>query len=126
MKANIRNSIIIPSALTLWQGLLLLALVLYTVAGAYQRELPGLYYDEALDAVPAMQVVLGQGLDNEAVVHFAGREWPLMVMPYVGTTTTYLLIPGFAWLGVSTFTLRLANWIVGLVTLLLVWGFVRE
>jgi 4-amino-4-deoxy-L-arabinose transferase-like glycosyltransferase len=109
-----------------WRWLLPVALTLYAALGTYQLHLPGLYYDEALDAVPAMQIVLGKPIDAGAVVRLAGREWPLMVMPYVGCTTTYLLVPVFALLGVSVISLRLANLLIGAIALLLAWGFARE
>ena len=110
----------------IWVGLSLLALILYSMATIYQISLPGLNHDEALDAVPAMQVALRQPLDNEGVVDIAGQSWPIMVMPYVGAISTYLLIPAFSVFGVSVLTIRFTSLLLGLVTLLLVWGFTRE
>lgn len=111
----------------IWVRLMLgMALIFYLVAGTYQLDLPGLNFDEALDAVPAMQIVLGQPLDNYAILRLAGREWPFMVMPYVGCTTTYWLVPVFGLFGVSTISLRSANVVLGLITLLLIWVFLRE
>ncbi|HEX8683057.1 MAG TPA: glycosyltransferase family 39 protein [Ardenticatenaceae bacterium] len=109
-----------------WRAVFLLSLVLYLIAALYQLELPGLNYDEALDAVPAMQFLSGQPLDTAASVHFAGREWPLMILPYMGTTSTYLYLPAFALSGVSVLTLRGVNVLLGFLTLLLVWGFLRK
>lgn len=112
--------------LNIWHALFVLSLVLYSAAGWYQLDLPGLYYDEALDAVPAMQFLQGQPLETEATVDLGGRSWPLMLMPYVGSTTTYLSMVAFALLGPGATALRLANWLVGLVALVLSWGFLRE
>lgn len=112
--------------MTLWHAIFGLALALYCVLGWYQLDLPGLYYDEALDAVPAMQFLQGQPLETEATVDLGGRAWPLMLMPYVGSTTTYLSMAAFALLGPGPTTLRLANWLVGLLALVLAWGFLRE
>ena len=109
-----------------WRLLLVAAIGIYALAGLYQLYLPGLYYDEALDAVPAMQVVTGHALDTAAVFHVAGRPWPLMLMSYVGSTTTYLLVPIFRLLGVGVVPLRLTNWTIGLLALLLAWGMLRE
>lgn len=109
-----------------WAGLALLALILYLMAAMYQISLPGLNHDEALDAVPAMQVVLRQPLDSEGVIDVAGLNWPIMVMPYVGAISTYLLMLTFALLGVGVLTIRLTSLLLGLMTLLLVWGFTRE
>ncbi|MHB0857368.1 MAG: ArnT family glycosyltransferase [Anaerolineae bacterium] len=102
------------------------AIVLYGLLGTYQLSLPGPNQDETLDAVPAAQVVLGQRLDNEASVRLGEGRWPIMVMPYVGCTSTYTYIPWFSLLGVSVRTLRLANLFTGLLTLLAIWGFLRE
>ncbi|MSP12201.1 MAG: hypothetical protein EXR62_04495 [Chloroflexi bacterium] len=109
-----------------WVGLFFLALMFFSVATLYQLDLPGLNYDEAHDAVPAMQMVLGQSVNSLAVVHFAGRNWPLMIMPYIGATSTYLFVPGFIWIGVSVIAMRLAMVILGIVSLVLIWGFLRD
>jgi 4-amino-4-deoxy-L-arabinose transferase-like glycosyltransferase len=101
-------------------------LILYLALSLYQLDLPGLSYDEALDAVPAMQMALGRPLDIVDAFDLAGREWPLMVMPYVGPTTSYLALPGFALFDVSVTTLRVTNILLGLATLLLAWGFLRD
>jgi 4-amino-4-deoxy-L-arabinose transferase-like glycosyltransferase len=91
-----------------------------------QIHLPGLYYDEALDAIPAMQLLAGQPLDITSTFHLLGREWPLMVMTYVGPTTSYLVAPAFALFGVSVTVLRLVNIGLGVLTLALAWGLLNE
>jgi hypothetical protein len=102
------------------------ALAVYLALAMAHLDLPGLYYDEALDAVPAMQFTLGQTLDDFAAVRLAGREWPLTVMPYVGATTTYLLIPVFMLFGPGLAPLRLTLIALGALTLLLAWAVVRK
>ncbi len=109
-----------------WRWALGFALLAYLLLGLFQLRLPGLYYDEALDAVPAMQVLLGQKPETGAVVRIAGHDWPLMLMPYVGSTTTYLSTIAFALFGPNVIALRLMNWTLGLVSLLLAWGFLRD
>ncbi len=109
-----------------WLGVFCLALGLYAIAGLSNLNLPGLYYDEALDAVPAMQFLRGLPLNTEATLRLLGRDWPLMLMRYVGSTTTYLSMAAFAVFGVSVSVLRLVNWTLGLAALLLSWGFLRE
>ena len=47
-------------------------------------------------------------------------------MPAIGPTTSYLLMPAFKLAGVSVLTLRLTTLMVGGLTLLLAWGFLRE
>lgn len=110
----------------IWGAVTVAGLMLYLALSFYQLDLPGLSYDEALDAVPAMQTLLGLPLDVVGVFTLAGREWPLMVMSYVGPTTSYLAMPGFALFGITVPTLRITNILVGLTALLLTWGFLRE
>ncbi len=105
---------------------LILALGVYLVAELLNLRLPGLYFDEALDAVPAIQWLHGAPLDITAHLTLFGREWPLMVMTYVGPTTTYLVAPVFAIFGASVEALRLVNIGLGALSLLLAWGFLRE
>jgi 4-amino-4-deoxy-L-arabinose transferase-like glycosyltransferase len=109
-----------------WRGMLLIALLLFALGATYQIQLPGLNYDEALDAVPAMNVALGQPVHALATIWLGGREWPLMVMPYIGAVTSWLLLAGFTLAGVSVTTLRLTTVIVGGLILLLSWGFLRD
>ncbi len=126
MIASIMSRSSIGSPPNAWRWLFVLALLVYLLAATFQLRLPGLYYDEALDAVPAMQMQLDQPLDTQATVHIANHEWPLMLMPYVGSTTTYLSMIVFALFGPSFVALRLMNALLGLVSLLLTWGFLRE
>lgn len=109
-----------------WRILFLLSLSIYLLLGGYQLDLPGLNYDEALDAVPAMQFLQGQPPEMAATLPLGEREWPLMVMPYIGATSTYLYMAAFALKGVSVLALRQANLLLGLLTLCLIAGFLRQ
>jgi 4-amino-4-deoxy-L-arabinose transferase-like glycosyltransferase len=109
-----------------WWILVAVALLLYLVLALYQLDLPGLNYDETLDAVPAMQVVQHQRVDSFATLKIGGRSWPLMTMPYVGVTTTHILMPVFALFGASVTTVRGTAVLIGLISLLLSFGFLRE
>lgn len=88
----------------------LLALIcsLFFILASYNIELPGLYYDEALDVVPTMQLVTGQHVEEHRSVEILGRRLPIMVSEYVGPVSTYLTLPFFILLGVSVSSLRLA------------------
>ena len=98
-----------------------IALALFLAFSLNQLELPGLYYDEALDAVPAMQLVQGQQpeLVRNAGLHIAGRTLPLMAMDYVGPVNTYLLTPFFTFLGVGVISVRMMTVAVGGLAILL-------
>ena len=59
-----------------WFALLLASLLLFLLLASQQLGLPGLNYDEVLDAVPAMQNVLGQPVDAVATVTLAPGVMP--------------------------------------------------
>ncbi|MBI2303186.1 MAG: glycosyltransferase family 39 protein [Chloroflexi bacterium] len=105
-----------------------LALLLYLSLSLYQIQLPGLYYDEAADAVPTMQLLQGQPVEllNGAGIWLGGRALPIMVWDYVGAVNTYALLPFFALLGVNVFSLRLMTVAGGVLTLLLTYQLARE
>ena len=86
-----------------------------------QLDLPGLYYDEALDVVPSMQLLLGQPvtLERGVGVWVGNTAFPVMIMDYVGAVNTYLMIPFFALLGVNVYSLRLMTVVLSAVTLVL-------
>lgn len=100
---------------------LVLALALFLALSLKNIDLPGLYYDEALDVVPAMQLLLGQPVEpvRGVAVHIAGRALPLMIMDYVGTVNTYLALPVFAVLGVQALSVRLLPIMLAALTLVL-------
>lgn len=85
------------------------SLALFLALALYQIDLPGLYYDEAADAVPAMQMLQGQPVEpfRGVGLWLGDRAFPLMVMDYVGAVNSYLLVPFFAFLGVGTVSMRL-------------------
>ena len=89
----------------------LLALIcsLFFILASYNIELPGLYYDEALDVVPTMQLVTGQHVEEHRSIEILGHRLPIMVSEYVGPVSTYLTLPFFLLFGVSVFSLRLVT-----------------
>ena len=109
-----------------WTWLFAIALFLFWRAATFNLLLPGINYDEVADVVPAMQFLLRQPLDVAGSFHIAGREWPLMMMPYIGSVTTYLLLPAFYLQGATIAALRHTTILVGLLSLILAWGFLRE
>lgn len=75
------------------------ALLIFFAATFYQIRLPGLYYDEAVDVMPAMQIVQGDNnrLDIQQALNLGPLHIPVMVMVYVGGVSTYAVLP-FYWL----------------------------
>jgi hypothetical protein len=109
-------------------ALLLLGLGAFLLLTLYQISLPGLHYDEAVEVLPAMQLLLGQPVitHRDAGIHLGGRLFPIMVMDYIGALNTYLTLPFFALLGINVLAIRLMPILVGVLTLLLTYRLGRE
>jgi 4-amino-4-deoxy-L-arabinose transferase-like glycosyltransferase len=107
--------------------LLVAALILFVALAAYQLALPGLHYDEAFEAVPAMQLLLHQPVTTFRGHGFmvAGRLFPVMTQDYIGAINTYATIPFFLLFGISTLSLRTMAIVMGLVTLWLAFRLAR-
>lgn len=114
-----------PGALV---ALVPLALVstLYLALAGHQLDLPGLYADEALDLVPALQLLQGRPTDAVSSLRLFGVEWPLMVMDYVGPTSTYLSLPFLALGGPTVAAVRAYEISVGLLGLWVGYGLLAE
>jgi hypothetical protein len=99
--------------------LFVIPLFLFVVLSAYQISLPGLHYDEAFEAVPAMQLLLGQPVTTFRGngIPISGRLFPLMTQDYIGAINTYAAIPFFLLLGINTVSLRVMSVVIGLLTL---------
>jgi hypothetical protein len=85
-----------------------LALALFVALASFQLRLPGLHPDEALEVLPAMQLVKGQEVEcyKGACLDLFGLRLPVMIYEYIATVNTYMAIPFFALFGVSVPTLR--------------------
>ena len=103
-----------------------IALILYFGLGLHQLELPGLYYDEAFDALPALEVLLGGTPSAAMSVAAFGRSWPVMLHPHIGPTSTYVDLAAFAVAGPSVEAVRAAHLAVGGLTLVLLWWLARR
>jgi hypothetical protein len=104
--------------------LLILALGLFLVLGAYQLSLPGLHYDEAKEAgLNAMQLIVGQPVTafRDATVHIGPWQLPIMVQDYIGALNVYLALPFLLLGGINVVALRWLSLITGALTLVLAW-----
>ena len=104
---------------------LILALVLFFGVGAANLNLPGLQYDEAADAVPALEMLAGKTPSTLSHFTFAGRDWPLMMLHHIGPTSVFTSLAGFLVMGVSVGALRISQLAVGALALLLLWLMAR-
>ncbi len=81
---------------------LLLALAVYFGVALAQPALPGMQYDEAADAVIALEMLQGQRPSALKNITLFGRELPLMKQQHIGPTTIYISIVGLALFGASS------------------------
>jgi 4-amino-4-deoxy-L-arabinose transferase-like glycosyltransferase len=104
--------------------LLLASLLVYLLFAFYQLSLPGLHYDEAFEVVPAMQILKNLPITpfRESAISLFGRRFPLTTQDYIGALNTYGALPFLALGGVNTTSLRVYSVLIGLLTLLLVYG----
>ncbi len=102
-------------------------LLLYAALSLYQLDLPGLHYDEAFEAVPAVQLLRGQPVSafRDSGLQLGGRLFPLMTQDYIGAINTYVALPFIALLGPTPTALRLMSVLTGALTLWLVYTLVR-
>ncbi len=97
---------------TLLATFVVLCVAIFALAGR-QLEVPGLYYDEAIQALPAAEFLRDDGRPLEipgAVSTWLFGGWfPLMTQPYMGALKSQLLIPVFWLADVSVETLRITT-----------------
>ncbi len=82
-------------------SLLLILIVLYALLAGRSIWLPGIYYDEVLQAVSAIAALRGNVNGpltrvEGSVVNLAGHSFPLMTLPYLGSVQTGILTLVFA------------------------------
>ncbi len=103
---------------------LTLLLLLYAALSLYQLDLPGIHYDEAFEAVPALQLLTGQPVTpfRASSLTVADQTLPLMTQDYIGAINTYTLLPFITLLGPTPTALRLPSILFGLLTLSLAYA----
>lgn len=110
-----------------WAGLLGI-LALYAGLSLYQINLPGLHYDEAFEAVPALQLMLNRPVTafRNSGLTVNGRLFPLMTQDYIGAINLYAAIPFIALFGTTPAALRVMSILFGALTLLFTFGLGRR
>ena len=103
-------------------------LAIYLALTCWQLDLPGPHYDEAIEVLPAMQLLLGQPVESfrGAGLQIGPLHLPIMVMDYIGAINTYLALPFFLVAGINVVAMRLMPIFFGAGTLLLTYFFARE
>ena len=100
--------------------MLIACLSIFMLLSIYQIELPGLHYDEAFEAVPAMQLWLGQPITafRDSVLSFGAYKLPLMTQDYIGAINVYAALPFIAGYGPTPEALRMMSIIIGAFTII--------
>ena len=98
-----------------------LAVVVFGSFCLYHYRLPGLYYDEAFDVVPSMQILQGDHvqLARGVGIHLFGHSFPVMTGDYWGSVSTYAVLPLFWILGPGVLAVRLWPILAGMLAVLL-------
>ncbi len=108
--------------------ILLLGLTIFFALTFYQIELPGLHPDEALEVLPAVQLLRGQEVEcfKGVCVHLFGLRLPVMIYEYIATVNTYLVIPFFLAFGINVPALRTMPIVTSAVAMLFLYLWSRE
>ena len=103
-----------------------LAAALYLSIALINLSLPGPNYDEVADAIPALELLRGEPPASALkTITLFGQPVPIMMLHYIGPTSIYTSLIGFAIFGVSVEALRLTQTLIGLLTLSLTWLLAR-
>ncbi|MCS6849275.1 MAG: glycosyltransferase family 39 protein [Anaerolineae bacterium] len=105
---------------------LVLSGALYFGIALVNLGLPGLNYDEAADAIPALELLRGEWPASALkTIRVFDQPVPIMMLHYIGPTSIYTSLAGFTLFGVSVESLRLTQTLIGLLTLILIWTLAR-
>ncbi len=101
---------------------------LFLLAALYQLNLPGLHYDEAFEAVPAVQLLRHQPVQafRDSAITLFGAQFPLTTQDYIGALNIYFSLPFLALGGFTVTALRAYAVTIGLITLLLAYTFTAD
>lgn len=118
-----------PFRSLLYSWPVLLALVLFLWFATPDLDLPGLHYDEALEAAtPAALLLNGQAVTviNDGALRLGTLALPLMVQNHIGAIQIYAAMPFVALFGPTTAALRAMTVTVGALTLIGVYLFTLQ
>ena len=106
---------------------LIVAVSAFLSISLHQLALPGLYYDEALDLVPMLQVMHGEPATLLRGIGFSLGDYtyPLMLMDYMGSLNGYLSLPFMALFGPGVVAARVAPIFFSAVTIVLAFALAR-
>ncbi|HEX9921723.1 MAG TPA: glycosyltransferase family 39 protein [Anaerolineae bacterium] len=107
--------------------LLSIILIIYMGLSLYQINLPGLHYDEAFEAVPAVQLLQGQPVTafRDSGLSVGGQRYPYMTQDYIGALNIYAVLPFVLVFGSTPAALRIMSILLGTLTLGLTYMLVK-
>ncbi|MBN1583142.1 MAG: glycosyltransferase family 39 protein [Anaerolineae bacterium] len=105
-----------------------LALSIFVTIAFYRITLPGPHTDEALEVIPAVQLVQGQEVEcfKDVCLDLFGLRLPVMIYEYIATVNTYMAIPFFAILGINVTALRTMPIVQSAVAMVFLYLLARE
>jgi 4-amino-4-deoxy-L-arabinose transferase-like glycosyltransferase len=109
-------------------SVLTLALSAFLLLTTHQIRLPGLHTDEALEVIPAIQLLRGQEVEcfKDICIDAFGLRLPVMIYEYIATVNTYTSIPFFALFGISVPTVRVMPILQSAVAMVFLYLVARE
>jgi hypothetical protein len=109
-------------------AVILISLGAFLALTLYQIDLPGLHTDEAMEMLPALQILRGQTVDcyKDVCIELFGQRFPVMIYEYIAAVNAYVAIPFFATLGISVPVLRLVPVVQSAAAMVFVYLFARE
>lgn len=108
-------------------GLLAACVALFLATALRQLDLPGLYYDEALDLAPMLDILRGAPtpLLRGIGVTIGGYTYPVMLMDYMGSLNGYVTLPFMLALGPGVAAARLSPILFSAITIVLAYAIAR-
>jgi 4-amino-4-deoxy-L-arabinose transferase-like glycosyltransferase len=101
--------------------------VLFLLLASVRLDLPGLHYDEALEAgLPAVRLITGQPGAVRGGIALGGRTLPLMVQNHIGAAQVYAALPFVLLGGPRAESLRAMTVAAGALTIVAVEWFVAQ
>jgi 4-amino-4-deoxy-L-arabinose transferase-like glycosyltransferase len=102
--------------------ILIIVFSIYLYAALYSLKNPGLYYDEALQVVPAIDLIY-KNPDNNYIKTWHPFGYPVMTLPYIGALKSYIFYPVFLSFGISVYSIRIVTITIGFLTLIFTYLF---
>lgn len=114
-----------------WLVIVLAAVIVYLALSIPNIELPGVYYDELLQVLPAMATAgypVGDDYLNlpRTVINIGRFRLPLLIMPWRGPTESMIFVPVFLMFEPSVVSIRTTYIVLGLVSIVVTFIWVRQ